>query len=507
MTQRNAFLALFLTIFIISLGLFQGKALWRVLNPELPTSYNLEALDLAPDLRAQAWGTCWIFAGYSSMESNLKKTGQWEKHESGPVDLAEYHLDKYSGFTRKGDQSHLQEGWYSGQGEDYPGTNTDDLTSGLIVHLGGDYKAIAAFMGNTQGAVQERLTPQIPRGGDHKLFGDQFDEGILKEADYTYFVPRHIEWLSLFGTEDEKRDRVKRAIMEYGAVASAQVMEDRPLGLANNGKEIHATLKPIEPDVKLNHAITLIGWDDELRFKGHQGAWIAQDSDHENDKGEMLGRFYVLYDDAYAAKDEQMGAVIFRDVKKTDHDRIYSHALHGAQYVTSPKDNVEKLAVKFRSQEEEKLEEVSFYTTQPNQSYTLTVVESLDESKILTRFQGRFSMPGLHFLDVDQEIYLKKGEAFYLILEFEKGGHAYDASFEMDVALHSGKLPTWGDPVDVNSKAQKDEGHYFYEGHWRDFSDFISKYNKQKDHPHAKHNATASPAIHAYTSIKTGPLD
>jgi hypothetical protein len=108
---------------------------------------------------------------------------------------------------------------------------------------------------------------------------------------------------------------------------------------------------------------------------------------------------------------------------------------------------------------------------------------------------------------LDQEIFLSKGKVFYLVLEFEQGGHAYDASFEMDVALHSGKLPPWGDPVDVNSKALEGEGHFLHDGQWKDFSEFVSKYNKQKDHPHASKNATASPAIHAYTSIITKPID
>lgn len=502
MTQKNAFLALFLVLFFSSLGLFQGRALWQVFEQKLPAQYNLVDFNQAPDLRAQAWGTCWIFAGFSSMESNLKKTGEWKKYESGPVDLAEYHLDKYSGFTRKGHPSHVQEGWYSGQGEDYPGSNTDDLNSGLVVHLGGDFKAMAAFLSNTKGAVQERLTPQIPRQGDHELFGDRPDEGVLKEAGYTYFSPQHIEWLSFTGSESEKRNRIKMAIRDHGAVASAQVMEDHPLGVAEDGLEVHATLPPVLPDVKLNHAITLIGWDDEFEFQGHTGAWMAQDSDHENDQGEMLGRFYVLYDDVYVGKDPEMGGVVFRGVRKTTYENIYSHALHGAQYVTDPKDKVEKIAVKFHIQEDEKLEALSFYTSVPNQSYELKVASDLEIEEIFASFKGSFENPGLHFLDVEEELFLDKESGLYLILELEGSSYAYDASFEMDVALSSGELPTWGEPVDVNSKAEKGEGYFFRGGSWHDFSSFVSKFNQQKNQPHARENPTASPAIHAYTLEK-----
>ncbi len=482
----------FFIILILSLGYFQGQAFWSL--RQLPKKFDLRETNRVPSLREQAWGTCWIFATYLSLESDLLRTGVWTASgELGPVALAQYHLDKYSGFTRKGDDSHVNDTWYSGQGTRFPGSNTDDLNSGLIVHLGGDFLAATAYLTNTKGAVQARLTPVIPRKGDHQLFGDLPTEGVLLENDYRYYFPRKVEWLSLNGSELEKRQRIKEAIVNYGAVASSQVMKPEPLAIAKNGLEIHGSLDETE---KINHAINLIGWDDSIRFGHHRGAWLVQDSDHRiEETGEPLGVFYVLYDDLFAAKDPWMGGVIFRDVVVAPFDRVYSHALHGFRYQTAGDPRVKKIAVKYDLVSREEFVGVGLYSLTPNNSFKLSLKTDLKtESSILT-IEGEIETPGFHFQDLPFLAY--EGEVF-VVLELEDQSYAYDASFMMEVLL--GGLPEWGKPIEVRSKAALDEGHYFdANGEWHDFSSYIHPYNEQRQVPHAKEAPTASPSLNLYT--------
>ena len=44
-----------------------------------------------------------------------------------------------------------------------------------------------------------------------------------------------------------------------------------------------------------NHAVVVIGWDDNVTYKGHTGAWIAKNSWGTTDKND--GLFYIMYDD------------------------------------------------------------------------------------------------------------------------------------------------------------------------------------------------------------------
>lgn len=483
---RHHWLAIFFVIFLSALGFFQGQAFYSLftVSAELPVRFDLRSQKSAPDLRVQAWGTCWIFATYASMESDLLMTGEWSRFEEGRPELAVYHLDKFSGFTRKGEDSHVQSGWYSGQGSRYKGTNTDDLSTGLVVHLGGDYKAAAAFLTRTKGAVQRRLVPQIGPEGDHELFGDTQDEGVLLENDYTYFFPRQIEWLSLWGTDEEKRAKIKKEIMKGQAVASSQVMDDHPLGYAADGLEIHAHLSGEE---KLTHAINLIGWDDEVEWNGHRGAWLAQDSDHKDEgTGDPIGYFYVLYDDYYAAKDDWMGGVTFRDVVKNPYSKIYSHALHGAQYSSSEDENVQAVAVRFtREKSSEKLAAVGFYSFAQSDRYEITIRERL-EGEILTKKKGAVSYAGYHLIELNQMVAIDELSEFVVTLELQGLDYVYDAPFEMEVALG---LPPWGEPIFVNSRAKLNEGFALNaRGEWIDFHDY-----------HLEEPESSSLAIQVYT--------
>lgn len=461
----------------------------------LPQKFDLREQGYIPGIREQAWGTCWAFASMLSMESNLMMTKNWNKVETGNPHLSPYFLDKYSGFTQAGDDDHVKDSWHSGQGSRYPGSNSDDYSSGLIVHLGGDFTTATAFLTNTRGAVQQRLTPTIPRKGDHKLFGDLPTEGVLLENNYTYFFPKKIVWLSLFGTEKEIRKRIKESIMNHGAVSSSQKMEENALGFAKNGLPVHATL---DKKSEIDHAINLIGWDDHFEWKNHRGAWIAQDSDHRNEKDEPQGHFYILYDDVHTAKDQWMGAVSFQDVVVAPFKQVYSHSLHGLRFSTNESLKVFSAANQFTAQRDHQIKGVGFYTLSENVSYKIEFKEKLqfDPIKVI---EGKEMLPGFHFIDIDwSNHFWKKGENIIIQLTLSDAKYAYDASSEIKVLL--GKpLPEWGQPMLVNSKANKNESFWLDSlNKWNDFSNYKSQDNGQQLIKHSMENDTANFAINLY---------
>ena len=455
--------------------------------------YSLHEKELSTSFKKQAWGCCWSFAVMSSLESNLVINKNWHlSGEKGEPDLSEYHMDKFNGFNRSGLEGDLQTGWYSGQGADFIGSNTDDLSSGVVVHLGGDYRMATAYLSNQGGAVQERLTSGELLNSSHKKFGDNKKEGILYRNNYTYYFPHHVEWLTLTGSHLEKQNRIKTAIKKYGAVASAQNMNDKPIGYWSDGLEIHLNTS----FEKLNHAVSLIGWNDNVMYKNHKGAWIVKDSDHKDeDSGKHIGQFYVMYDDLHVGKDKFMGGVLFRDVKFVkSRTSVYSHALHGWRY-TTPKE-IDEVYANFKMKRKENLNGIGIYTVEFNSDYKIKIQVN-DRPSI--ELKGHQEKPGFHLITLKAPITVKKGDSIKIYQSNLGSSYAYDASFKMDILL-SGKLPKWGDPVIVNSKSGRNETFYRLKGKtkFHDFSTYVKTDEGSVRVKHALDNPTSSVALLLY---------
>jgi len=452
----------------------------------LPSRYDSRVVGAVSSFKEQSWGTCWAFATVSTLESNLLRGSEWSKSgESSQVDLSEYHLDKFNGFNRSGREGDRQEGWYSGQGEKFIGSNHDEPDDGLVVHLGGDYQVSSAYLLSVGGAVQERLTPAV-NNRDYNSFGNTPSDGVLLKNNYKYFLPRDMEWLSFSGSDEEKREKVKKAIMKYGAVASSQNMRDEPLAIASDGLEIHMNVT----EKKLNHAVSLVGWDDSIVYKNHKGAWIVKDSDHKDEKtGKHIGIFYIMYDDLHAAKDKYMGAIAFSNIKENSFKDILTHSLHGWRYNTN--DNLEYIRSVFKMSRDGNLSKVGYVSLDKDNEVNLDIFVN---KKKVTELNFRHSEVGIFVRDLEG-VAFKEGDLIEIYQRNTSGKYGFDGSFMMEVLL--GKLPKWGDPVSVSSRAQPGEAFYKLKGlaNERDFSqyaqlDWIAS-KKEKD----KVSQTASPTL------------
>lgn len=108
------------------------------------------------------------------------------------------------------------------------------------------------------------------------------------------------------------RNQIKTQIKEYGAV-SGMVCETM-----SDGNNIYT---PADSDKSPNHAITIVGWNDEYIVSGWRspGAYICQ-----NSYGDQMfdnGYVYVSYDDKFI---EQF-VVGYKDVKDYDIENVYEY--------------------------------------------------------------------------------------------------------------------------------------------------------------------------------------
>lgn len=97
-------------------------------------------------------------------------------------------------------------------------------------------------------------------------FGDY--DGIPKTSDdYRYFIAHDVEWHTLYGTDADKRQRIKQALVDYGVVATCMYYG---ANFYNGG--IH--YQPPQDTREPNHAIAIVGWDDHKETQAELAGFL-----------------------------------------------------------------------------------------------------------------------------------------------------------------------------------------------------------------------------------------
>ena len=430
---------------------------------DLRDYYGDGTTDYTTAVRQQFWGTCWIYGTTAAMESNLMMTGNWSAAGmDAEADLAEYHLDKFNGFTRKGmeEDEIPAKSWYTGQGPPFPGSNTDEplssRTHGLIVHLGGDYRIATAYLTN-HGAINETAGTEVSANNypDRRIeFGYSDADGIPRfDDEYVYFMPRHVEWHTLSGTDEQKRLRIKEALVAHGSVGTCMYSSG---GFYADGSHY----QPPEDVNQPNHAIAIIGWDDNKPTQADSpGAWLCRNSWGATWGEYNNGHFWISYYDKHTARHVEMGGVTFRQVEKVSFSTIYSHSLHGWQYDTGSDPDVTGAANRFVASRDERLKSVGFYSLAEDVSFTVRIHKAGLAGAAVSEIVGMAARPGFHMVDIEQVIGLSEGEVFFIAVEVDKGGYAFDASF----VVHTAMGPTSQPPPDISQTESIGEGFYKFD--------------------------------------------
>ena len=240
-------------------------------------------------------GTCWSFASTAVVESNALKNGL------SPYDFSEAHM-VYS----------LISGAYS----DSQGKVGKYVTSNMD---GGKVTFAPSYYFNGMGQLLE-------------------DEWKYTRTMSTITASDYIPGRSIISVENFELDNIgsygactsdeissiKSRILEYGAVQGSMYMDESLFEDSNKDYYISTTSN----STAKNHAITIVGWDDQVSlsyFNGatRHGAWIVKNSWGNTWSGD--GFFYISYDDHFICKEvANFGGVS---------DVTFDHSYHSADLV------------------------------------------------------------------------------------------------------------------------------------------------------------------------------
>ncbi len=417
---------------------------------ELEESYDSRDLNLITAVGNQnPWGTCWAFSTLALMETSLVKQQLSAKNS---VDLSERHLAYFTYNT----------------GYDVLGNASQDTIEQpydyYYLENGGNLSVAAFRLMNWQGAASEKKYPYSNSYSLPSAIAKENAQDITAVAKEIYFIPTR-------GANVEEETAVlKNLIKSYGAVGASYYHGD---SFYNSSTGAYFC----DVNYGINHAITLVGWDDNYSRKNfcsgrqpeNDGAWIVKNS--WGAKWGKAGYFYISYEDATLGEGNDAGVLIAGEAEEYDNNYFYSNGQSYVQW-SSTKKAAQVFEVKSGAKQEI-LKAVSFILSSANEAYEIQIYKNplmvdgivvnpeSGEEMYQMPIQGVTGYAGLYTIDVPNVI-LQQGDTFAVVVDFVDDNGA-------TVYVDENTDEFYGDLQSINVT---ESGQSFlmskYEGYWKD---------------------------------------
>ena len=387
----------------------------------LPSRFDLRDYNAVTSLKEQAnSGNCWAFATISTLESAIKKATGLE------YDLSE-------GYLKNLAQMYSDFGW------PYETNN------------GGLYPMALSVLVNWAAPVNESADAT-----------DDWD--VISPLLNSQVHVQNILFLQRSSYTDN--DIIKKAIMDYGAVAT-QICMQFSSSYINGGSYYYYG------NESTNHAITIIGWDDNysksnfVKTPPGNGAWIVKNS-YGTRWGNSGFGYVSYYDTRFAEINDQEYTFAFILNDTIRFNRNYQYDVGGkTDYFMNGADTLYYKNV-FTSAGNDLL---SAFSTYFNSSSDWTANIIVNGDTVLT--QSGSSVPGYFTINLNEQIPLKIGDVFEIALKVHSQGiTSFPISegvatskrfYKPGVSFVSFDGSSWIDLYDYSYTyhPDQDDGHYY----------------------------------------------
>lgn len=354
-----------------------------------PSSYDLRTVGKITPVRDQGnCGSCWTFATYGSLESNLLPSETW--------DFSENNLKNTHGFD--------------------PGSCG-----------GGNGLMSTAYLGRWSGPANETDDPYNPSSNISP-------SGLM--------VRKHVQEVLIIPgrTSASDNDNIKQAIMTYGALMTSMYFD--PACPSCSSFDSAYNTYYYSGTANVNHGVVIVGWDDSFdknkfaTVPPGNGAFIIKNS-WGTGWGEN-GYFYISYYDTQTGKYNYM----FNGAEPaTDYSGIYQYDRLGWEAAMGHGTTTAWGANIFTASATEVLSAVSFYTASPNSSFQIYVYSDVTSGptsgSLSSSKTGTIEIPGYHTIPLDPLVYLGPGQTFSVVIRLTTPGYKYPIPVEIPISGYS----------------------------------------------------------------------
>jgi C1A family cysteine protease len=342
-----------------------------------PASYDLRTTGKLTPVKDQGnCGSCWAFATYGSLESNLLTAETW--------DFSENNLKNTHGF----DVGHCD---------------------------GGNENMSTAYLSRWSGPIKETDDPYNPSS-------DVSPSGLTTQ--------KHIQEVLIIPDRASSTDNenIKQAVMTYGALYTTMYYSSSYYNSTNKTYYYNGTSNS-------NHGVAIVGWDDNFdknKFSTvppGNGAFIVRNS-WGTSWGES-GYFYISYYDTNIGKSNH----VFNGAEPTtNYSRVYQYDPLGWVGSAGYGNDTAWFANIFTAVANEFITAVSFYAASPNSPYEIYIYTNVssgpNSGSLAGSTTGTIALAGYHTITLPSQIYITAGQKFSIVVKLTTPGYNYPVPLE-----------------------------------------------------------------------------